>query len=110
MRFAFLIALSSAALLVGSFANAADESVALRIRFGSKDAEGTDWSGSLTPASGKVVSIRGWRWMPGDHAEGNGWVVATRRPAAQNREERQRVQRGEKLPMNDNGVIVTLSG
>jgi len=55
---------------------------------------------SLTVADG-VAGIDGCR---------SGWVVATRRAAAQNREERQRVQRGDKLPIGDNGVIVTLSG
>src|SRR5207302_4380350 len=34
----------------------------------------------------------------------------TRRAPAQSREERQRVQAGQKLPVADNGIIVTLSG
>src|SRR5262245_28012272 len=84
--------------------------VTLRIRFGFKDKDPTDWSGSIIPASGKVESIRGWRWVAGDTAEGNAWIVGTRRPPAQNAAERRRVNAGEKLPMADNGVIVTLSG
>src|SRR6185295_7059932 len=52
----------------------------------------------------------GWRWMPGDHADGNSFTVATRRAAAQNREERLRIRAGGKLPVSDNGIIVSLSG
>src|SRR5688500_19117163 len=38
--------------------------VALRVRFGLKDAEPTDWSGKVEVAGGgKVESIRGVRWM-----------------------------------------------
>jgi hypothetical protein len=83
----------------------------LRIRFGYKDTEPTDWSGSIaTPAPGKVESICGWRWAAGDKAEGNTWTVGTRRPPAQTAAQRQRARAGQNLPMVDNGVIVTLSG
>src|SRR5439155_950561 len=108
MRIASLFATLFIAL--ASSVHAANDTVALRICFGMKDTDGTDWSGKITPAGGKVLSIRGWRWMPGDHAEGNAWTVNTRRPAAQSREERARVQAGQKLPVADNGIIVTLSG
>src|SRR4051812_28705806 len=71
---------------------AASELVTLRIRFGMKDQENTDWSGTLGLSSGKIESIRGWRWMPGDKAEGNAFTVMTRRQVAQSEAERKRVQ------------------
>src|SRR5580765_2615659 len=86
------------------------ELVTLRIRFGMKDTDNTDWSGTLSLSSGKSESIRGWRWMPGDKAEGNAFTVMTRRQAAQSEAERKRVQAGNKLPIKENGIIVTLSG
>ena len=66
-----------------SIASAAEQREALRVRFGMKDTEATDWSGSLDLKSGQVESIRGWRWMPGDHAQGNAWTVSTRRAPVQ---------------------------
>lgn len=90
--------------------NKSDAPVSLRIRFGFKDKDATDWSGKLTADHGKVESIRGWRWGAGDHADGDTFVVGTRRPAAQNAAERARVQAGNKLPMQDNGIITILSG
>ena len=88
----------------------ADETVALRIRVGLKDKEATDWSGKLALSEGNVEAIRGWRWMAGDGAEGNEFTLSTRRKQAQNAAERKRVQGGERMPMSDNGVIVTLAG
>lgn len=96
-------------LLLISIANA-EESVALRFRFGMKDTDGTDWSGKLVLSGGEVKSIRGWRWMPGDHASGDTFTVHTRRQPAQSRAERQRAQRGERMPMQDNGIVAVLSG
>ena len=62
----------------------AGAAVALRVRFGLKDAEPTDWSGKVeVTGGGKVESIRGVRWMAGDHAEGDTFVVNTRRQPAQ---------------------------
>ena len=57
----------SAALLclfaLSGTSRASDEDrVTLRIRFGMKDQDPTDWSGKLVVGSGKVESIRGWRW------------------------------------------------
>src|SRR5262245_52445193 len=111
MRFALLTALLFAIPCI-PVAQAAEEnsSVGLRIRFGMKDADGTDWSGKITPSTGKVETIRGWRWMPGDHADGNSFTVATRRAPAQSRAERQQQRNGGKLPVSDNGIIVSLSG
>ena len=88
----------------------ADETVALRIRVGLKDKEATDWSGKIALSEGKVETIRGWRWMAGDGAEGNEFTISTRRRQAQNSGERKRVQAGERLPMSDNGIIATLAG
>jgi hypothetical protein len=88
----------------------ASDLVTLRIRFGMKDTDNTDWSGTLALSSGKIESIRGWRWMPGDKAEGNAFTVMTRRQVAQSEAERKRVQAGGKLPIKENGIIVTLSG
>jgi hypothetical protein len=92
-------------------AQAADkEPVSLRIRFGMKDQKPTDWSGSLTPSAGKVEDIRGWRWGAGDSADGNRWTAKTRRQQPQNAAQRARISAGQQLPMNDNGVLVTVSG
>lgn len=42
--------------------------VTLRINFGMKDQQPTDWSGKLSVGTGKVESIRGWRWVQNDLA------------------------------------------
>jgi hypothetical protein len=96
--------------LLSANAFADDSTTALRIRFGLKDKQPTDWSGSITPVSGKVESIRGWRWVQGDVAEGNNFTVGTRRGQAQGAAQRRRAQQGQQQPMQDNGIIVTLSG
>jgi hypothetical protein len=90
-------------------AGAPSDSVGLRIRFGMKDKEGVDWSGKLELSSGKVTSIRGWRWAAGDSAEGDSWTVATRRAPVQSAADKARVQATGKMPVTDNGIIVTLS-
>src|SRR5687767_11789016 len=87
-----------------------EEHVALRIRFGLKDKEATDWSGKLALSEGKVEAIRGWRWAAGDGAEGDSFTVSTRRRPAQSSGERKRALAGEKMPMSENGIIVTLAG
>lgn len=87
-----------------------DDRVTLRIRFGMKDQEPTDWSGKLVLASGTVESIRGWRWTQTDAAQGNSWNVRTRRKPVQGSADRKRIEAGLKLPMTDNGVLVTLRG
>src|ERR1043165_4530695 len=82
-------------LIVLPVARAAEENaVALRIRFGLKDKEPTARAGPGTSSAGKVGSSRGWRWMPGDHAEGNSFTVSTRRAVAQGAAERARVEAG----------------
>ncbi|MEA2736253.1 MAG: hypothetical protein QOE14_2704, partial [Humisphaera sp.] len=86
------------------------ERVALRIRFGLKDREATDWSGKLALSEGSVEAIRGWRWMEGDSASGDSFTISTRRAGAQNAAERRRVQAGQQMPMSDNGIVVTLAG
>jgi len=83
--------------------------IALRIRFGMKDQDATDWSGSFD-SSAKIESIHGWRWMPGDHANGKEFTVWTRRAQAQSRGQQKQLQAGNKLPMQDNGIVVTLAG
>ncbi|MDZ4850470.1 MAG: hypothetical protein SGI77_14390 [Pirellulaceae bacterium] len=88
----------------------AQDQVSLRIRFGMRDQEPTDWSGSLTASSGKVETIRGWRWQQEDSASGNKWSVRTRRGVPQSSAERARIAAGLQLPMSDNGILVTLSG
>src|SRR5689334_18542714 len=104
------IALVFGLTAVSFAAEPGQDQVAFRIRFGMKDQKATDWSGTVTPSSGKVESIRGWRWMPGDHAKDNTFTVGTRRQGAQNAADRKRVQAGERMPMTDNGVVVTMSG
>lgn len=96
--------------LVGSRLAAEDERVTLNIRFGMRDQEPTDWSGKLVPTSGEVESIRGLRWMQRDSAEGDRWNVRTRRKNPQGSADRKRIAAGLKLPMTDNGVLVTLRG
>src|SRR2546423_6646333 len=95
------------AVVIAPYTSASDL-VSLRIRFGMKDKQATDWSGRLSMSSGRVESIRGWRWAAGDSAEGDSWTVSTRRPPAQSAAEKARVQAGGKMPMTDNGLIVTL--
>src|SRR2546426_597792 len=51
------------------------DTIALRIRFGMKDKDTTDWSGQLHLSQGKVESMRGWRWMQGDKSAGNSFTV-----------------------------------
>src|SRR4051812_35095648 len=92
-------------ILLVNVASAADQRVGLRIRVGLKDTASSDWSGSISAGNAKVESIRGWRWMPGDGADGAGWKLTTRRAQPQGA-----AQRGQRMPMTDNGVIVTLSG
>jgi len=86
-----------------------DQVATLRIRFGMKDTEPTDWSGKLLAGQAKVEAIRSWRWSNADSAEGNAWTVHTRRATAQGAAQRQRVAAGLVLPMSDNGIIVTLT-
>ena len=82
----------------------------LRIRFGMRDQEPTDWSGKLVLDSGTVEAIRGLRWTQRDSAEGNTWSVRTRRKNPQGSADRKRIAAGFKLPVSDNGVLVTLGG
>ncbi len=104
-----VIAIILVTLFMASFSQAADEgTVGLRIRFGMKDADQTDWSGSLSTSSGKVESIRGWKWTAGDFAEGSTWTVFSHRQQAQSAAEKKRVKNGEQLAMNENGVILKL--
>src|SRR4051794_29664731 len=88
----------------------ADDAVAIKFRFGMKDTDATDWSGKLTLSAGKVESIRGWRWMPGDHANGAEFTVNTRRQQAQGEADRKRIAAGGQMPMNDNGIVAVLTG
>ena len=85
--------------------------VGLRIRFGMKDADPTDWSGKIALSEGKITELRGWHWAAGDHADGTGgWTVHTRSGAAQTEQERKQVAGGKRLPINDNGVVLRLDG
>lgn len=84
--------------------------VTLRINFGMKDQQPTDWSGKLSVGTGKVESIRGWRWVQNDSADGESWSVRTRRKSPQSSGERARVAAGFQLPIQDNGILVTLIG
>ena len=90
----------------------ADESdrVTLRMRFGMKDQQPTDWSGELSTGSGSVESIRGWRWARQDSSDGNAWSVRTRRRNPQGSADRKRIAAGLTMPMTDNGLLVTLLG
>ncbi len=86
------------------------DAIGLRVRFGMKDKAATKWDGKLVVSEGKVTSIRGWRWGPGDSAEGNEFTISTRRPGAQGAGEKKIVAAGGKLPIADNGFIAELSG
>ena len=89
---------------------AEQDRVTLRVRFGMRDQEPTDWSGKLVVPPGEVESIRGVRWMQRDSAEGNTWNVHTRRRNPQGTADRKRIEAGLSLPMMDNGILVTLRG
>lgn len=99
------------ATLLCSWALAASaETVTLRVRFGMRDTEGTDWSGSVKVTPGRVESIRGWRWTPADSAEGASWTVATRRLLAMDSVQKRKVAEGAlTMPVGDNGVILALA-
>lgn len=106
-----LIAFITCLAFVGDATGASgDESVTLRILFGKKDQEPTDWSGKLVVGTGQVESIRGWRWMQNDSAEGDSWNVRTRRKPPQSAADRNRIAAGFELPMTDNGILVALAG
>jgi hypothetical protein len=77
--------------------------VGFRVRLGMKDAEPTDWSGEATVSSGRVLSVRGWRWAQGDKASANSWKITTRRQAPQGGE----VPNAGKGPVLDSGVVIT---
>src|SRR5947209_12123123 len=63
--------------------------ISLRVRFGMKDSEATDWSGTVALSQGNVTELRGWRWAAGDRAESTtAWTVHTRPQAAQGEPER----------------------
>ncbi|MBM4080240.1 MAG: hypothetical protein FJ278_11120, partial [Planctomycetes bacterium] len=84
--------------------------VVLRVRFGMKDQEPTDWSGTIAVTPGRVLDIRGWRWTPADFAEGNAWTVQTRRLPPMDSVQRKRVEEGKiTMPIGDNGVVITLA-
>ncbi|HSU65482.1 MAG TPA: hypothetical protein VLJ39_01295, partial [Tepidisphaeraceae bacterium] len=116
------LAVSIVALMVGwvgvsrssaaeSIASAAGpDTASIRFRFGMKDTDNGDWTGKLSLSDGKVESIRGWRWMPGDHADGNEFTVRTRRQQPQSEADRARLRNGGKMPVQDNGIIATLGG
>ncbi len=105
-----LAALLCVTVFCGTSPAADEDRVTLRIRFGLKDQEPTDWSGKLVVDSGSVESIRGWRWLQNDSADGNVWSVRTRRKNPQGTADRKRIAAGLKLPMTDNGILVTLQG
>ena len=101
-------------LLAAMLATAAEpqvpaNAVTLRVRFGMKDTETVDWSGGVTAMPGKVADIRGWRWTPMDKAEGSSWNVRTRPIPIQGRAQREKGDAGKKMPIGDNGVIITLA-
>ncbi len=109
MRWLSFIFIGVFCCTVAAAAEQNNDSIGLRIRFGMKDKEGTDWSGKLSLSEGKVASIRGWRWAAGDSAEGDSWTVATRRAPVQSGADRARVQGGGKMPISDNGILVTVA-
>lgn len=91
-------------------AAAGPDTASIRFRFGMKDTDNGDWTGKLSLSEGKVESIRGWRWMPGDHVDGNEFAIHTRRQQPQTDADRARMQGGGKMPVQDNGMIATLGG
>src|SRR6185437_3317865 len=82
--------------------------VGLRIIMGLKDAEPTDWSGEVTLSTGKLLSVRCWRWMANDGAKENGWTVHTRRPAPGSVKPKPDAK--VRLPIGEVGVVLMLSG
>jgi hypothetical protein len=79
--------------------------VALRIQFGLKDTDGTDWSGSLGVSPGRVAKAEIWRKGRQDTIEGNAWKLSTRSaPRFQGA-----AQKGKPIPIAENGLLLTLS-
>jgi hypothetical protein len=87
-------------------ADVPSNTVALRVRLGQKDRQPGDWSGSIKLASGKVLGISGWRWNPGDHAQGESWTVQTHRLRAN--EQPREVPTNGQGPVEEVGVIINL--
>lgn len=98
-------------------ASAAAE-IGLRIRLGLNDEQPTQWDGTVEVSSGKVVHIGGWRFAKGDEIDGTrGWKCSTRPMAQGPRGNNQKKAAaaaanrapGKKQPLNDNGVVVSLT-
>jgi len=109
---ALCLVASVAPFLSAAPADLQPDSAAVRIRFGMRDTQSTDWSGKITPSQGRVTDIRGWRWGAGDAANvpAGTWTVHTNRVPAQGEAAKKAVKAGRQMPMADNGVVVTLAG
>src|SRR4051794_3292631 len=77
--FRSILLITSCCVLGLSARPAAAGEAGVRIRFGLKDEESKDWSGTVSVKPGKVVAISGWRFEQDDQANGTeGWTASTR--------------------------------
>ena len=87
--------------------------VALRVRFGSKQAPGqqtlqpTKWDGQVQVAGAKVVKLSLWQDDPRDKIEGNQWILSSKHASPWNREERKKGHQA--LPVVDAALVVELA-
>ncbi|MBL8222849.1 MAG: hypothetical protein JNL62_26660 [Bryobacterales bacterium] len=85
--------------------------VAVRIEFGLRDKQPSDWKGKVTARSGELLSVRNWRPRPGDQVSMAGWNLKTRAGInfARRAWEQERLTDPEKY-LNLPGVIVDVQG
>ncbi|HEV2695971.1 MAG TPA: hypothetical protein VG347_23995 [Verrucomicrobiae bacterium] len=98
--------------LFGAAAQAED--IGFRLRLGLNDKAPTNWDGSVTVSPGRVVAISGWRFTAADSTDGtNSWQAATRPavgPRRANNPRRAAQNARPNAPLNDNGVLLSLTG
>ncbi|MEQ1859966.1 MAG: DUF3604 domain-containing protein [Chthoniobacteraceae bacterium] len=102
------------ALLLTTTALADD--IGIKLRFGIKDKEATDWSGTVAVAPGSVTLISGWRFAQQDKADSvTGWTCRTRPQVADNKRrsnnpQKQQARVATTVQIGDNGVLISFSG
>ena len=78
------------------------EGAAFRILLGAGDRKPARWDGSIAASSGKILSLRGWRFSDDDSTDGVAtWKAATRAS---------RGRKGAAGPVVANGIVVTAAG
>ena len=80
--------------------------VSVKLIFGLQDKEPTVWDGSYSVTAGRVIATDGWRFMGDDHAGLTAFKLEVR-PFYELFWSR---NKGKPLPMEPNGLILTLDG